>query len=150
MINKINDTRANEIQTQAMTPTKYSTDGISEQEKEENRDEYISSEEKKPIGLYSVSPDDDGGRRVTYDAPDNSAERSETRGNDDAETATANTDKVDREIKKLREKSQALSDKLRSADPESADRIRSELDAVSRELAQKDNDLYRRQNTVFS
>ncbi len=121
------------------------TPQIKEKEAEkipENRDEYVPSEEKKPIGLYSVSPDKDGNPRVSLDY---------VKSDDpEGDTTTANTDKVDREIKALRGKEQALRQKLRSADERAAENITRELEQVTAELAQKDNDKYRRQNTVFA
>ena len=124
---------------------------ISEKEPEkasENRDEYVPSEENEPIGLYGVAPDENGEPRISFDkAEDNSAD------NDDEpeeETVTGNTDNVDREIKMLRNKAQMLSRRLRSADENSAEEIQRELEQVNAELAQKDNDEYRRQHTVFT
>ncbi len=110
----------------------------------ENHDKYVPSEEKEPIGLYSVSPDEDGNPRVSSD---NGKSKSD---NTESDTVTANTDKVDREIKALRDKEQVLRQKLRSADKGAAENIRRELERVSAKLAQMDNDEYRRQNTVFS
>lgn len=108
----------------------------------ENRDEYVPGEEKEPIGLYNISPDENGEPRVSYDkAKDNEPEK---------ETVTGNTDKVDREIKALRKKAQTLAQQLRTADEGTAAELRRELEQVNAELAQKDNDEYRRQNTVFS
>lgn len=114
----------------------------------DNRDEYVPGEEKEPIGLYSVAPDENGEPQISFDrAGDKSADSS---NEPEKETVTANTDKVDREIKNLRNKAQNLRQKLRSADESAADDIRRELEQVSAELAQKDNDEYRRQNTVFT
>lgn len=110
----------------------------------ENRDEYVPSEEKEPIGLYSVSPDENGDPRVSFDSEKSKSDDPES------DTITANTDKVDREIKSLRDKEQALRQKLRSADESAAEDIRRELEQVTAALAQKDNDGYRRQNTVFT
>lgn len=90
-----------------------------------NRDEYIPSEEKEPIGIYDNSSDKGG-------------------------TTTANTDNVDREIKALKEKARILAQKLRGADETTAEQLRRELEQVTAELAQKDNDDYRRQNAVFT
>lgn len=114
----------------------------------ENRDEYVPSEEKEPIGLYSVTPDENGEPRILFDkAEDKSADKE----NEPKEkTVTANTDNVDREIKNLRNKAQTLSQKLRSADESEAEKIQRELEQVTAELAQKDNDEYRRQNTAFT
>lgn len=109
-----------------------------------NRDEYVPSEKKEPIGLYSVSPDENGNPCVSLDDEESKSD------NPESDTITANTDKVDREIKALRDKEQALRQKLRSADESAAEDIRRELEQVTAELAQKDNDGYRRQNTVFT
>lgn len=105
----------------------------------ENRDEYVPSEEKEPIGLYSVSPDENDDPRVSFDGENKSGE-----------TVTANTDNVDRELKALRDKERALRQKLNSADENTSADIRRELDRVSAELVRKDNDQYRRQNTIFT
>lgn len=114
----------------------------------ENRDEYIPSEEKEPIGLYSVAPGENGEPRILFDkAEDKSADNSDK---PEEETVTGNTDMVDREIKKLRDKARLLSQKLRSADEKTASGIQRELERVNAELAQKDNDEYRRQHTVFN
>lgn len=113
----------------------------------ENRDEYVPSEEKEPIGLYSVTPDENGEPRISFDKADDKSAGDE---NEPEETVTGNTDKVDREIKSLRNKAQTLSQKLRFADESEAEKIQRELEQVTAELAQKDNDEYRRQNTAFT
>lgn len=114
----------------------------------ENRDEYVPSDEKEPIGLYSVSPDENGDPQISFDKADDKSAGSADEP--EKETVTANTDKVDREIKNLRNKEQNLRQKLRSADEGTAADIQRELEQVTAELAQKDNDEYRRQNTVFT
>lgn len=114
----------------------------------ENRDEYVPSEEKEPIGLYSVAPDENGTPQISYDKAEDKPADKENEPKD--ETVTANTDSVDREIKSLRDKAQMLSRKLSSADEGTAEEIQRELEQVNAELAQKDNDEYRRQHTVFT
>lgn len=69
---------------------------------------------------------------------------------DKAETTTANTDRVDRELAGSRKRQEELEQQLRSAAPEQAQAIQRQLDQVEQELAQKDNDAYRRQHAVFS
>lgn len=96
------------------------------------RDEYIPSEEDEDIGLYT---------------PPEAGEKSEE---EKSEVTVCNTDKVDKEIERLREKQEQLEQKLRAAEGENAERIRRQLESVSAELAMKDNDSYRRQNAVFS
>ncbi len=113
-----------------------------EKEFSRKRDEYVPSEEDEDIGLYTpaedkkASPDKDGKEE------DETAEKSEV--------TTCNTDRVDGEIKRLKEKREQLEQKLRSADGENAERIRKQLESVSAELALKDNDTYRRQNADFA
>ena len=114
----------------------------------ENRDEFVPSEEKEPIGLYSFAPDENGEPRISFDKADNKSDDNEDEPEE--ETVTANTDSVDREIKNLRNKAQTLGQKLRSADEETAEEIRRELEQVNAELAQKDNDEFRRQHTIFT
>lgn len=68
-----------------------------------------------------------------------------------AESCTGNTDKVDREIERLKQKREELKQQLQSETDESRIKgLEQKLAQVERELAQKDNDAYRRQHTVFS
>ena len=133
----------------------------------EPRDEYISSEKsgKKPTGLYWVGKDENGSRKIFFDDPkaghaneqDDRSEKSEDSkapkvGGDSqgkpAEKCVTNTDKVDREIKKLKEKRQQLEQQIQSAfgDEKKIRELEKKLAQVENELSQKDNDTYRRQN----
>lgn len=69
---------------------------------------------------------------------------------DRAEVTVCDTGKVDRELENLRKRQEELTQQLRTAAPEQAEAIQRKLDQVNRELAQKDNDSYRRQHAVFS
>ncbi len=114
----------------------------------EPRDEYISSEKsgQKPTGLYRVGQDENGNRKIFFDDPkagrangkDDRSEESEDGkapevGEDSqgkpAEKCVTNTDKVDREIKKLKEKKQQLKQQIQSAFGDEK-KIR-ELDSIS-------------------
>ena len=106
-----------------------------------NRDEYIPTEEDKAIGLYRPAEDENGTPYIDYDAPDKK---------EGAEKCTANTDRVDREIKKLKEKAEQLGRQLRTASEDRRDEIEKQLEEVKRQLSLKDNDSYRRENAVFS
>ena len=68
------------------------------------------------------------------------------------EKCVANTDKVDREIEKLKEKKQQLEQQIRSAsgDEKKIRELEKKLAQVENELSQKDNDTYRRQNASVS
>lgn len=96
-----------------------------EEDKEESagkkpvsQDEYVSSEKSatKPTGLYRLGQDENGNRKVLFDDPKKTGgtdEKGQPKTNSDipeksAEKCTTNTDKVDREIEKLKEKKQQL------------------------------------------
>ena len=68
------------------------------------------------------------------------------------EKCVTNTDKVDREIKKLKEKKQQLEQQIQSAsgDEKKIRELEKKLAQVENELRQKDNDTYRRQNASVS
>ena len=70
----------------------------------------------------------------------------------DTRTCTGNTDQVDREIRKLKEKAQQLEQQIQAAsgDEEKKAALEKKLAQVKSELSQKDNDTYRRQHTIFS
>ena len=137
----------------------------------EPRDEYISSEKsgQKPTGLYRVGQDENGNRKLFFDDPkaghaygkDHRSGESEDgkapkAGGDSqgkpAEKCVTNTDKVDREIKKLKEKKQQLEQQIQSAsgDEKKIRELEKKLAQVENELSQKDNDTYRRQNASVS
>ena len=87
------------------------------------QDEYISSEKsgKKPTGLYRIGRDGNGSRKVFFDNPKavradgKEPERGGSNSGKPAEKCVTNTDKVDREIKKLKEEKQQLEQQIRSA-----------------------------------
>lgn len=146
----------------------------------EPQDEYISSEKsgKEPTGLYRIGQDDNGNRKIFFDDP-NMDDRSKG-GTDGKEPKVSgnhpgklvdrcvvNTDKVDREIKKLKEKKQQLEKQIQSAsggemssgypampfgdkDERKIRNLEKQLVQVENELRQKDNDIYRRSHSVFS
>ncbi len=125
-------------------------------------DEYISSETSgvKPSGLYRLGQDEDGRKKVFFDDP-KKAGKDDGNGNPKvnpdnpekaAEQCTTNTDKVDREIEKLKEKQKQLKQQIKSAsgDEEKVKELEKKLAQVESELNQKDNDTYRRQNAIIS
>ncbi len=130
----------------------------------EPQDEYISSEKsgKKPTGLYRVGQDENGSRKIFFDDPkaDHSGEGADGKGpkvsgdsqGKPEEKCVANTDKVDREIQKLKEKKQQLEQQIQSAsgDEKKIRELEKKLAQVENELRQKDNDTYRRQNASVS
>ena len=143
----------------------------------EPQDEYISSEKsgKKPNGLYRIGQDENGNRKIFFDDPNKSGradgkkepEVDEDRSKEAAdgkepkiagnnqgkpEKCVGNNDKVEQEIRKLKEKKQQLEQQMQSAsgDEKKIQELEKKLRQVEQELIQKDNDSYRRQHTVFS
>lgn len=126
------------------------------------QDEYISSEKSatKSTGLYRLGQDENGNRKVFFDNPKD-AEGTDEKGQPkissdtpekSAEKCTTNTDKVDREIEKLKEKKQQLEQQIRSAsgNEKKVRELEKKLAQIEGELSQKDNDIYRRQNAEIS
>lgn len=107
------------------------------------QDEYISSEKagEKPNGLYHVGQDENGNKKVYFNDPKKAGEK-----------CVGNTDKVDREIRELKEKKKKLEQQLKAAsgDEKKTKELESKLAQVERELGQKDNDTYRRQHSTFT
>ncbi len=67
-----------------------------------------------------------------------------------SETTTTNTDMVDRELEKLKEKKTKLEQELLTADETKRQELQMQLDQVNMELTLKNNDAYRRQHSVIS
>ena len=136
----------------------------------EPQDEYISSAKsgKKPTGLYRVGQDENGNRKLFFDDPkaghangmndrsregeDGKAPKAGNGQEKPEEKCTVNTDKVDREIRGLKEKKQQLEQQIRSStgDEKKIRELEKKLAQVENELSQKDNDTYRRQNAFVS
>ena len=68
------------------------------------------------------------------------------------ERCTANTDKVDAEIERLKEKKARLQQQLGMAgdDPEQRDKLQKQLQQIEEELKVKDTDYYRRQHAEYT
>ncbi len=110
------------------------------------RDEFIRSEKS---GKESAGQHREGGN--------GNGKEPKVSGNNQgkrAEKCEGNTDKVEREIKKLKEKKQQLEAQIQSAsasgDEKKIRELEKKLAQVEQELRQKDNDTYRRRHTVFS
>ncbi len=146
------------------------------------KDGYIPGEKagQKPSGLYRVEKDESGRRKILYDdphrlrkeqpekaadgkgrvagkRPEEAADGKEQRANgnnpgEPEEKCVGNTDRVEREIRKLKEEKKQLEQKIQSAsgDEEKARDLERKLAQVEQELSRKDTDAYSRQNTVFS
>ena len=135
-------------------------------------DEYIRSEPQEPSGRYWMGKDEDGQPKIYFDdrsraadaprQPEDAPEAEEpnqvnqgAKGpegkKDKDETWEGNTDKVDREIEKLKKKQQELERRLNTeTDEAKIEDLERQLAQVERELKQKDNDTYRRQHTTVT
>lgn len=144
-------------------------------------DEYAPEEKREPSGRYWLGKDGAGRPIIYFDdaeraadAPERPGEASGARkpeedargaqraghdkgakgpkqGDKQEKLCTGSTDKVDREIEKLKKKRQELEQRLNAETDEAKIKdLKKKLTQVERELRQKDNDAYRRQHTTFS
>ena len=143
-------------------------------------DEYIPEEPQEPSGRYWMGKDEDGQPKIYFDDPERVADApKQPEGTPDAkkpdtdapeepdpagqgakgpegekdkgETWECNTDKVDREIEKLKKKQQELEQRLNTETDEAKIKdLEHQLAQVERELKQKDSDTYRRQHASFT
>lgn len=136
-------------------------------------DVYVPEEPQEPSGRYWLGRDADGRPKVCFDDPAQAAgapqrqdgppaadvpdadrdaggpDRKASR--DRAENCTCNTDRVDREIEKLKKRLEELKRQIRSETDDTRIReLERKLSQTESELSRKDNDAYRRQHAVFS
>lgn len=108
------------------------------------RDEYVPEEKRAPAGQYWPGRGEDGQPKIFFDDPEKPA-------GEQAERCTADTGAVDREIEQLKKEQAQLARQLsRETDEGRREALAQKLAQVEQALAQKDNDAYRRQHTVFS
>lgn len=155
------------IQKAAQTALKRQEEFPDEESKRSSkRDEYIPSEKDEPIGLYNMEYDESGSPGIKFDSPESKPadkpdkqDKSEDKPEEPkepekekskSEKCVCDTGKVDRELKKLREKAERLEQQLHSATGEEAEKLQKQLAAAQSELAQKDNDTYRKSHAEFS
>ena len=135
-------------------------------------DKYIPEEPQEPSGRYWMGKDEDGQPKIFFDDPERAADAPrqpedapeaeepkqagqgakgpEGKKNKD-ETWECNTDKVDREIEKLKKKQQELEQRLNTeTDAAKIKALERQLAQVEQELKQKDNDTYRKQNATYT
>ena len=133
-------------------------------------DEYVPEEPQEPSGRYWMGKDEDGQPKIYFDDPERAADapnqpedapeaeepdpagqgaKGPERKKDKDEVWEANTDKVDREIEKLKKKKEELEQRLNTETDEAKIKdLERQLAQVEQELKQKDNDTYRRQHTT--
>ena len=132
------------------------------------QDEYISSEKSGEKPRRSVSARtgrkrkpqdcfDDPKKARDIEESENGKENKQSKVQEEnpqnpEEKCVGNTDKVDREIEKLKEKKKQLEQEIMSAsgDEQKIQELERKLAQVESELSQKDNDTYRKQNSSFT
>ena len=142
-------------------------DGTQERHQKPVMDEYVPEEKPEPTGRYRLGKDEDGKPKIYFDDPeraedtpdvsdssgrDKSAKGPERSGSDkEGQSCTCNTDKVDREIEKLKKQKQELEQQInRETDESKIEDLKAKLAQIEKELSQKDNDTYRRQHAVYT
>lgn len=141
-----------------------------------NTDEYVRGETPEPSGRYwpergaggKPSVHFDGPARANAapaaqkerapsasdrsDEPDQKAEPAKEAEPERTEKRCAvNTDRVDREIEALKKQKAELEKQLRAATGDAqTERLQARLEQIERELAQKDNDAYRRKHAAYT
>ena len=141
-------------------------------------DEYIPEEPQEPSGRYWMGKDEDGQPKIYFDDPERAADapkqpedapkkpdadapeepdpadqgaKGPERKKDKDEVWEGNTDKVDREIEKLKKKQQELKQRLNTETDEAKIKdLEHQLAQVEQELKQKDSDTYRKQNATYT
>lgn len=144
------------------------------------QDRYAPAEKQNPSGLYRLGRAEDGKLKICFDGPEKAPDASQKPEEPDPENAgdgashakragqdekaqgtgkdgrkeslcKADTDSVDREIERLKKKKEVLEKQLcAETDGTKTKALQRQLEQVKRELAEKDNDSYRRQHTTFT
>lgn len=134
-------------------------------------DRYVPQKPADKAGLYHKVKDQDGNPTLRFDDPSKddeddedpikAAEEEKARKEEKAaqekkkekaqeRKTTINTDRVDREIEKLREEVEDVSQQLRTATGDRAEELEQKLLLDKIQLRLKDNDTYRRAHSVVS
>ena len=108
-------------------------------------------EETRPGKAGEAAPEKAGPEKAGPENPEKAAPEKAGKKRK-AERCVANTDEVEREIRKLKKRKQQLEQQIaQSGDsPDRQQKLQKELDQVENELKQKDTDSYRRQHPKFT
>ncbi len=116
-------------------------------------DTYEAQPQQQSAGVYQVTHDAEGHQIIQVDENlETVQEQPKAQPQDEGEKpmivkTTGNTDKVDREIEKLKQTQAQLEQKIAAAkEPKDKESLETQLAQVEAELKLKDNDTYRRQN----
>ena len=116
-------------------------------------DTYEAQPPQQSAGVYQVTHDENGRRIIQVDESCETAQgQPKAKPQDESEKpnivkTTVNTDKVDKEIEKLKQTQTQLEQKIAAAkEPEEKEKLETQLVQVNAELKAKDNDTYRQQH----
>lgn len=125
-------------------------------QKQPDYDTYIPEDKPSPDEKAVTAPSakDKSGLHCNCNKNDKPLEKktvkTEESDKDGVEKCTANTNKVDKEIQRLKEKKNQIEQELHSDIPvERRKELEEQLRRITQELQQKDNDSYRKQHTEF-
>ena len=140
-------------------------------------DEYVPEEKQEPSGRYWLGRDEEGRPKVCFDDPEAEGPKRAADGpkrpedapeaeepnqadqgakgpegkKDKDEVWECDTDKVDREIEKLKKKQQELEQRPNTETDEAKIKdLERQLAQVNRELSRKDNDTYRKNHATVT
>ena len=105
-------------------------------------DSYIHEEPAEDAGIYKAEYNENGLRTIKFQE----ADETETSQKVKSSKTTMDTEKVDREIEKLKQAKEQLERRIAVADEKNREVLEAELLNVETQLRQKDNDTYRRQH----
>ena len=116
-------------------------------------DTYEAQPPQQSAGVYQVTRDENGRRIIQVDESCETAQgQPKAKPQDESEKpnivkTTVNTDKVDKEIEKLKQTQAQLEQKAAAAkEPKEKEKLEAQLAQVNAELKAKDNDTYRQQH----
>lgn len=106
---------------------------------------------KQPEAAPDAKRPDTDGSKAEEPKQDKGAKGPEKKGSEKEEQYVCNTDKVDREIEKLKKRKVELEQQLNTETDETKIKdLERQLAQVERELKQKDNDTYRKQHATLT
>lgn len=116
-------------------------------------DTYEAQPPQQSAGVYQVTHDENGRRIIQVDESCETAQgQPKAKPQDESEKpnivkTTVNTDKVDKEIEKLKQTQTQFEQKIAAAKgPKEKEKLEAQLAQVNAELKAKDNDTYRQQH----
>ncbi len=116
-------------------------------------DTYEAQPPQQSAGVYQVTHDENGQKIIQVDKSCETAQgQPKANPQDEREKpnivkTTVNTDKVDKEIEKLKQTQTQLEQKIAAAkEPKEKEKLEAQLAQVNAELKAKDNDTYRQQH----